>query len=244
MHRFYADGNCVPDGQAFLSPEDTGHALRVLRMRPGDPLELLCGEKRFSALLGELSGDRLTAAVLKELPSAEPKLKVTLYQGLPKADKMELIVQKATEAGIFSVVPVLMERCVSRPDAKDSVKKRERWQKIVREAGKQSGRSMIPEVTLPVRLSDLPDLFRAHDAVIVPWEDQDGYGPKAFSAEHPEIRSLGIVIGPEGGIDAKEIAVLTAAGCIPVTLGPRILRTETAGLAALCAMMCLYGEME
>lgn len=244
MHRFYADGAVSSEGRALLSAEDTSHALRVLRMHAGDALELMCDGKRYSAVLETETGAQLSARILQELPSAEPALKVTLYQGLPKADKMELIVQKATEAGITSVVPVMMERCVSRPDAKDSVRKQERWQKIAREAGKQSGRSLIPEVTLPVKFSDLPQLLKRHDAVAVPWEDQEGNGPKAFAAAHPEIRSLGIVIGPEGGIDPKEIAVLTETGCIPVTLGPRILRTETAGLAALCAFMCLYGEME
>ena len=243
MHRFYAEGS-LQDNRALLSPEDTAHALRVLRMHSGDPLELMCDGKRYSAVLDNDQDDRLFAVIREELPSTEPSIAVTLYQGLPKSDKMELIVQKTTEAGISSVVPVLMERCVSRPDAKDSLKKQERWQKIAREAGKQSGRCRIPEVNLPVRLSDLPGLLKAHDAVIVPWEDQDGFGPKAFVSKMPDIHSLGIVIGPEGGIDSKEIAFLTANGCIPVTLGPRIFRTETAGLAALCAVMCLYGEME
>lgn len=244
MHRFYADGTVTADCRAFLSPEDTVHAIRVLRMRPGDPLELMSDGKRYSAVLDSESGSRISVTVTGEIASAEPALKVTLYQGLPKADKMEWIVQKATEAGISAIVPVLMERCVSRPDAKDAKKKQERWQKIAREAGKQSGRSLIPEVASPVRLNDLSDMFCKHDAVIVPWEDQSGYGPKAFAAEHTDIRSLGIVIGPEGGIDAKEIDFLKKYGCRPVTLGPRILRTETAGLAALCAIMCLYGEME
>lgn len=244
MHRFYADGSVSSDGQAFLSGDDTTHALRVLRMRPSDPLELLWNGKRYTAILGEEINGRISVNITGEIDSAESALEVTLYQGLPKADKMDWIVQKVTEAGIFSIVPVIMDRCVSRPDVSDFTKKQSRWQKIVREAGKQSGRSLIPEVSIPVRLNELPDLLQKHDAVIVPWEDQKGYGPKAFVSEHPDIRSLGIVIGPEGGIDASEISFLKNSGCTPITLGPRIFRTETAGLAALCAIMCLYGEME
>lgn len=244
MHRFYANDIGIIEGFACLTDEDTSHALRVLRLKIGDPIELMCNGIRYAAELAESENGTARVRILTEIPSAEPSLRVTLYQGIPKSDKMDLIVQKATEIGIHSVVPVLMDRCVSRPDPADFDRKCERWQKIAREAGKQSGRELIPEIQSLTRLSSLSSLFATHDAVIVPWEDQEGYGPKAFASDHPDLHSLGIVIGPEGGISASEIETLKHYGCHPITLGPRILRTETAGLAALCAIMCLYGEME
>ena len=244
MHRFYANDAGIDKGYAYLTDEDTLHAFRVLRLKPGDAVELMCNGIRYTAEIAASEAGPAKVRILSEIPSAEPSLRVTLYQGIPKSDKMDLIVQKATEIGIHAIVPVMMERCVSRPDPADLARKCDRWQKISREAGKQSGREQIPDILEPVRLSGLPRLFSGHDAVIVPWEDQKGYGPKAFVSEHPDIRSLGIVIGPEGGISAGEIDILKQGGCRPITLGPRILRTETAGLAALCAIMCLYGEME
>lgn len=244
MHRFYANDLGISDGFAYLNNEDTTHAFRVLRLKIGDPVELMCNGIRYAAELTESDNNSARVRILTEIPSAEPSLRVTLYQGLPKSDKMDLIVQKATEVGVHAIVPLLMDRCISRPELADFNRKRERWQKIAREAGKQSGRELIPEIHSLARFSSLSSLFSAHDAVIVPWEDQKGCGPKTFTSDHPDLKSLGIVIGPEGGISASEIEALKHLGCCPITLGPRILRTETAGLAALCAFMCLYGEME
>ena len=261
-----------------LSQEDARHARTVLRLCPGDQVEALCPEGRFAAVIRTLDADGGTLEIVRSLPDTEPRLRVTLFQGLPKADKMEWIVQKATELGADRIVPLRMARCVVRMDEKDAVKKRERWQKIAREACKQSGRRLIPEVCLPVSLPALPPLLKTLDLTIAPWEtyfvrdplqrersqnsqpkeDCSFAGPVgdnvniavghpgllAVRQTYPEISSLGIIIGPEGGIEQEEMKTLTAFGCLPVTLGRRILRTETAGLAALSALMCLYGEME
>ena len=244
MHRFYADPeNCV-DNIVSLPEEDARHACTVLRMKPGQPAEIFMGGNRWFAEMLFVSPKDVRLRLLSPLPSTEPSVFVTLYQGLPKSDKMDLIMQKAVELGVSRIVPVLMERCVSRPDPKDSARKLERWRKIVREAGKQSGRCLVPEVsdilTLKQVLQD-PDLPEVN---IVPWESAEGIGPLSFSKSHPVLSSIGIMIGPEGGIDPDEISLLQASGFIPVTLGKRILRTETAGLAAVSAIMCLYGEMD
>ncbi|MBR5960669.1 MAG: 16S rRNA (uracil(1498)-N(3))-methyltransferase [Clostridia bacterium] len=244
MHRFYVDSeNCVDD-VVTLSDEDARHACVVLRMKPGQEAEIVVDGVRWSAEMLSVSPRDVRLKLLSVLPSTEPSLSVTLYQGLPKSDKMDMIMQKAVELGVTRIVPVLMERSVSRPDPKDSARKLERWRKIVREAGKQSGRCLIPRVsgilTLKEVLSD-PDLPSVN---IVPWENTDGFGPLAFRNAHSALSSLGILIGPEGGIDQEEISLLQSSGFIPVTLGKRILRTETAGLAAVSAIMCLYGEME
>lgn len=244
MHRFYADERGIADGIAHLPKEDAVHAARVLRMKPGDEAELFCGGARYLAEMDAFTADDVTLRILRELPSTEAGLRITLYQGLPKADKMELIVQKACELGAARVVPVAMSRCVVKLDGKDAAKKQERWQKIAREACKQSGRCVEMEVAMPLAIKQLPAALAAHDAAIVPWEDAHQVSLTAFRAAHPDVRDLAIVIGPEGGMSQEEVDLMSGVGCVPVTLGPRILRTETAGLCAVSALLCLYGDME
>ena len=243
MHRFYADENRLLVGLAYLTPEDARHALRVLRMEPGDQAEIFLNGGRFLGEISEISGEDVALRLVSELPSTETRLRVTLYQGLPKADKMELIIQKAVELGAEAIVPVAMSRCVVRLDERDGRKKQERWQKIAREACKQSGRCLMPQIEAPIPFRELLKRLSTHDAAIVPWEDARGYSLNLFHQEHPDIASLAVVIGPEGGMSAEEIKAMEQTGCLPVTLGPRILRTETAGLATISALMCLYGEM-
>ena len=244
MHRFYADDRGVTGETAFLCEEDAHHAIRVLRMKPGEGCELFAGGRRFSGEVASIGDGAVQVRITGELPSTEPRLRVTLYQGLPKADKMELIVQKSVELGACAVVPVAMSRCVVQLDAKDGRKKQERWQKIAREACKQSGRCEMMQVTEPISFRQLLARLPEHGASIVPWEDARGYSLARFHAEHPDIADLAIVIGPEGGMSGEEIDRMKGAKCCAVTLGPRILRTETAGLCAMSALFCLYGDME
>ena len=243
MHRFYADKNRLAVGTAYLTQEDARHATRVLRMNPGEQAEVFLNGGRFLGEISEITGDDVVLRLVSELPSTEARLRVTLYQGLPKAEKMELIIQKAVELGAEAVVPVAMSRCVVRLDQRDGQKKQERWQKIAREACKQSGRCLMPRVDAPIPFRELLKRLPNHDAAIVPWEDARGYSLNQFHREHPSIASLAVVIGPEGGMSPEEVAAMQQTGCLPITLGPRILRTETAGLAAVSALMCLYGEM-
>ena len=243
MHRFYADDRGVTGESAYLCEEDARHATRVLRMREGEACELFAEGKRFSGEIASI-GEGVEVRILSELPSTEAKLRITLYQGLPKADKMELIVQKSVELGACAVVPVAMSRCVVQLDAKDGRKKQERWQKIAREACKQSGRCEMMQVEAPISFKQLLAKLPQHQAAIVPWEDARGYSLARFHEEHREITDLAIVIGPEGGMSEDEIARMKEASCQSVTLGPRILRTETAGLCAMSALLCLYGDME
>ena len=244
MHRFYADDRGVNGDMAFLCEEDARHATRVLRMKPGEGCELFADGKRFSGEILSLDNGEVEVRITGEMPSTEAHLRITLYQGLPKADKMELIVQKSVELGACAVVPVAMSRCVVQLDAKDGRKKQERWQKIAREACKQSGRCEMMQVTEPISFKQLLSRLAEHEAAIVPWEDAREYSLALFHQEHPGVTDLAIVIGPEGGMSEDEIARMKEASCQSVTLGPRILRTETAGLCAMCALFCLYGDME
>ena len=243
MHRFYAEPG-VTGPNVPLCEEDARHATRVLRMKLGESCEMFVDGKRYAAEIAAMGESGVQALLLRELPSTEAKLRITLYQGLPKADKMELIVQKSVELGAACVVPVAMSRCVVQLDAKDGRKKQERWQKIAREACKQSGRCEMMQVAEPISFKQLLAKLAEHQAAIVPWEDARGYSLAKFHAEHPDITDLAIVIGPEGGMSEEEIARMKEASCQSVTLGPRILRTETAGLCAMSALLCLYGDME
>ncbi len=244
MHRFYPEPSLRDENTEYLTREDAHHALKVLRLHTGDRVEIVSDSCPWIAEIAEAQENRVALRKLEPLPSTEPVLQITLYQGLPKADKMDWIVQKSTELGVTRIVPVLLSRCITRIAPEDRARKTERWQKIAREAGKQSGRCVIPSVECPVTLQALLKGPFLSSVNVVPWEEAQSFGPLAFHRTYPDPRSMGIMIGPEGGITTEEIALLTAAGFIQMTLGKRILRTETAGLAVLSALMCLYGEME
>lgn len=242
MHRFYIEEGSMADGTARLTPEDARHALRVLRLQPGDACEVFAQGSRFDAVLDAVSGEEVTLRLLAEKPSTEPRLRVTLYQGLPKADKMELIVQKAVELGAARIVPVAMSRSIVKLDGKDAEKKRERWQRIAHEACKQSGRCLEPVVETPISSRELLRRLPDHALALVPWEDARHLTLKSVHVSHADALDAAIVIGPEGGMSAEEVGQMEALGALPITLGPRILRTETAGLCTLAGMMCLWDE--
>ena len=244
MHRFYADPMLSDERCFFLNADDTVHAVKVLRMQQGDRAEIISGGQRFLAAVESTAGDRTEFLPVSLLPSTEPTVSFTLFQGLPKGDKMDWIAQKATELGAVRIVPVFFSRCIVRLAAKDARKKQERWQKIAREAGKQSGRCIIPEISPVCPVSNLNTHFSLCDKIVVPWEECVEGGPLSFCRNNPGLSSLGIVIGPEGGISADEMNGFLKYGCKAITLGKRILRTETAGLASMSVFFGLYGEME
>lgn len=247
MHRFFADENGIDHGTACLNVEDSRHALRVLRLAMGNEIELVCAPGRYLAQIAGETDGLVQVKILQALRQTEARTQVTLYQGLPKADKMEMIAQKTTELGVYAIRPVAMERCVVKLEGKDAGKKVERWQKIAREAVKQCARVTVPEVLEPKKLTQLEEELKQLDVLIVPWEDaRDGSIRQALAPfEGREALRVGILIGPEGGISGQEAHWLAEnAGAKLVTLGPRILRTETAGLCALTMVMAFRGEME
>ena len=247
MHRFFADENGIQNGTARLNAEDSRHALRVLRLDVGDEVELVCEPTHYLAGIAVIEDGIVTVAIRGELRPTEARTRVTLYQGLPKADKMEMIAQKTTELGVYAIRPVAMERCVVKLEGKDAPKKIERWQKIAREAVKQCARTSVPEVLEVKRLAQLQEEFAQLDALIVPWEEaRDGSIREVLApyAGKEGVR-VGILVGPEGGISQREAVWLAEnANAKLVTMGPRILRTETAGIAAVTMVMAYMGEME
>ena len=246
MHRFYVERPAAAGELAVLSPEESAHAARVLRLRPGEEIVLLDGQALWSAKLEVVNDRACEARVLEALLSPEPCARVTLIQGLPKSDKLDWIVQKATELGAWTLWPVEMARCVAR-GGKDS--RRERLSRIALEAAKQSGRAHVPQIetahsfrqALEALKNDPPDLL------LTAWEEEHAMpmsrAVAGFVAERGLPGRVAIVIGPEGGIAPEEWEALRALGAVSVTLGPRILRTETAGLCALSVLWAALGEM-
>ena len=244
MNSFYIEGTGAVNATASLLPEEARHACQVLRLRAGEAVYAVdAAGKRFAAEIAEISKTGCAVLLREELSDNEAPVRITLYQGMPKADKLDFIVQKATELGAAYVSPVKMERCVVKLDEKDGEKRRERLEKIAREAAKQCKRANAPEILPPQTWKQLAARMRAHDLLLAPWEDATGYGMRAARQEFPDAKDIGIVIGPEGGISAEEAAALTELGARIVTLGPRILRTETAAVAACTMAMLLWGDI-
>ncbi len=241
MHRCWldADSPLTIGETAALSRQESDHMLKSLRMKPGDAVQLIASQRLYGGEIAAVEDGNVLVRALEELPSPESAVKVTLWQGLPKSDKLEWIVQKATELGAYQVLPVEMARSVARMTDKDDTK-RERLSRIALEAAKQAGRAHVPQVLPAMRFQDA--LRELKDAAYVAWEEADSPRlSEAVAMDQP--KEITLIIGPEGGITAEEIKLLTAAGAKPVTLGRRILRTETAGLCALALTMAALGEM-
>lgn len=237
--RFFGESG---DGCAVITGDDAKHISTVLRMKSGE-LVVLCDNRETDCLCEIVSADK-ELVELQVLDSrhndAEPNIHITLYQCLPKSDKMDFIVQKAVELGAYKIVPVLSKRCVSRPDSKTAAKKILRWQKIAEEAAKQCGRGHIPEVGELTELRTALRNFPESDTGILLYECG---GEKLGSIIPDGVKSIGIFVGSEGGFEEEEAALAASCGVKPGTLGARILRCETAPLAALSILMNLTGNI-
>ena len=230
MRRFFCES--ITNATAVLTGDDAHHISRVLRMKTGDALSLCDGAgHEFDAVITTISQDAVVCALGERRESAaESPVHVTLFQCLPKTGTMELIVQKCTELGVFSVVPVQSARCVVVP-GKDYDKKRERYNRVALEAAKQSRRAMIPQV-LP--LTELKKIdVQAFDLFLVAYEDENTVSLKQALRAANSPGTIALLIGPEGGLEEDEVRQLVQAGAVSVSLGKRILRTETAGMAML-----------
>ena len=239
MPRFFIDGTA--DGRAYIAGADALHIAKALRMRPGEALTLCDGKGTdFEGVLETVTDRQVTVRITVSRPSqAEPTRAVTLYQGLPKGDKMDWIVQKAVELGVTAVVPVATRRSVARLEGKAD-KKQERWQRIAAEAAGQCGRGILPAVERPLSWNQALSRLSGEPALVF----YEGGGRPLRELVTPSTRRLSVFVGPEGGFDPEEIDAIRRQGGGVATLGPRILRCETAPLAALTLLMHLSGNME
>ena len=242
MHHFFVRPEQISGKEAYIEGPDWNHAANVLRVRPGEQVLLSVGEDwNYLCTVREVdrAGQRILLSVLEENQDVrELPVKISLYQGLPKSDKMELIIQKAVELGAARVVPVETARCVVKLDRKKAEAKRARWQAISESAAKQSGRSVIPEIAMPMKYAAALKEAADSDVRLIPYENAEGMERtrKILESVRPG-QKIAVFIGPEGGFEETEIRQAEEAGFEAVTLGKRILRTETAGFVVLSLLM-------
>lgn len=251
MQRYFIPPGQLTETEAIVTGDDAHHIVNVMRARPGDSIIVSDGVSREArAVLTEIGKSRVAASVAEALPmTAEPVIHVTIAQSLPKGDKMETIIQKGTEIGAVRFVPFLSERTVVQYDDKKETKRLERWRKVAKEAAEQAHRNRIPAVEPPLAWERLLQSAREADAAFFCYEKETDSTLKEALRQAIAARggaagmSAFLIVGPEGGFSEREAQEARQAGCVPVKLGARILRTETAGMVGLTCLLYEAGEM-
>ena len=245
MPKFFVNEEQIQKEDVKVIGNDVKHIKNVLREKVGNEL-IICNtsnKKDYLCKIEEISEEYIKCKIEKELENnSESNIQVTIMQGLPKADKMEFIIQKAVELGVYDITPVEMKRCVVKLNEKDKSKKVERWQKISEVAAKQSGRDIIPHINNVINIKNMYELIPKYDIVIVAYENEQN---RTLKEQLKQIKEkykegkikIGIVIGPEGGLEENDVEQLENNGAKIVTLGKRILRTETVALNVLSIIM-------
>lgn len=245
MPRFFVTRSQVQNDEIVIQGNDVNHIKNVLRMSPGDELSLSDGEGMdYFCKIKSIEREEVRLSIENSWISyVELPVKLYLFQGLPKGDKMELIIQKAVELGAFEIIPVRTKRAIVKLDDKKEAKKIARWQQIAESGAKQSGRGLIPEIKSVMGFSEALAYAKSLDAALIPYEKAEGIQKtREIVRGLKGKKSVGIFIGPEGGFDEKEVEEALKMGVVPVTLGRRILRTETAGLTMLSILMFEFEE--
>lgn len=240
MYHFFVDDSNISQNEIIITGKDVNHIKNVLRLKENDKILISNGQdKDFYCIISKINNDEVVTlidSVLEE--SNELPSKICLFQGLPKNDKMELIIQKAVELGVYEIIPVAMKNCVVKLDAKKEASKIKRWEAISESAAKQSKRCIIPSIHNVLSFKEAVEYASTLDVNIVPYENQKGIEEtRRVVGNIKRGQSVGIFIGPEGGFDDKEIEEVLSKSFIPLTLGRRILRTETAGMAMMSILM-------
>lgn len=245
MYRFFVEEHQIEPTRIRITGSDVNHIRNVLRMKPGEEILVSAqGKLEYRCRIEELGEEEVTAVILYAMESdLELPADIYLFQGLPKGDKMEFIIQKAVELGVHEVIPVASRRCVVKLDEKKARNKTARWQGISESAAKQSKRMIVPEVHPVMNFTEALQYAKKLDLILVPYELAKGisHTRELFASIRPG-QSVGIFIGPEGGFEEEEIRQAVDAGAMPITLGRRILRTETAGMTVLSILMYLMEE--
>ncbi|QLY78666.1 16S rRNA (uracil(1498)-N(3))-methyltransferase [Clostridium intestinale] len=244
MHKFFTPKELFYENEARILGEDVKHIYRVLRLEEGEKVVInnLQGEE-FLGKIAEITKTEVKIVIDEKLEvNNESPLEVYLFQGLPKAAKMDLIVQKGTELGFKEITPIITERVDVK--LKGEFKKLDRLERIALEASKQSKRTFIPKINSPISFKELEEELKLMDLVVVPYENAENFGVKALVRSiDKSVKKLGIIIGPEGGFEEEEIEKLKDNGAYIVTLGPRILRTETAGFVCGSLLQYEFGDL-
>lgn len=241
MYHFFVEPEAIIDKEITITGKDVNHIKNVLRMKPGEEISVSTKDSsaEYRCIVKEINDCAVTCdlAFIKEEGNELPS-KIYLFQGLPKSDKMELIIQKAVELGAFEIIPVEMKRCVMKLDPNKAINKIARWQAISEAAAKQSKRTIIPEISMPLSFKAAIKKAKDCDVKLVPYEMADGMDKtRTLLSNIAPGQSIAIFIGPEGGFDQTEIDLATSEGFEIITLGKRILRTETAGMVVISVLM-------
>ncbi len=242
MHKFFVDKEFILNDIATITKEDVRHIYKVLRLNIGEKIIIndLNGIEYFGEII-EITKEYVKVKLLEKLNiSNEPSVKIHLFQGIPKSSKMDFVIQKCSEVGVSEFTPIFTKR-VELKDV-DEIKKSKRWQKIAEEASKQSKRTFIPKVNPPINWEDFLKKLREFSMIIVPYEEEKGFGIKNLLRDQ-EFSYIALVIGPEGGFERREVDELKKIGAHMVTLGKRILRTETAGCIASAFILYELSDM-
>lgn len=241
MHRFYVEENQISEEEIRIFGSDVNHIKNVLRMKENEKIIICNGQgKDFQCIISQISSEEIIVKVVSVMESnTELGVKIHLFQGLPKKDKMELIIQKAVELGVYEVIPVMTKRTIVKlEEKKKTQKKLERWQSIEASAGKQSARGMIPQIRMPMTYQEALNYAATLDYNMIPYEKAENIDNTRMVIKDVKFKnSIGIFIGPEGGFEEDEIKRAIALDMKPITLGRRILRTETAGFTILSIIM-------
>ena len=235
MYQFFVEEAQISEKEIRIEGSDVNHMKNVLRMKFGEKIRISSDTGRnFYGAVSELTDEFVLVTILEELEeNTELPNKIYLFQGLPKSDKMELIIQKAVELGVYEIIPVSMKNCVAKLEEKKVTSKIARWQEIAKSAAKQSKRSLVPKVQMPMSYKLAIEKAKELDLFFVPYENERGMqATRDALSQIQKGESIGIFIGPEGGFEESEIETIESIGGKSVSLGPRILRTETASLVA------------
>ena len=239
MYNFFVERSQFYNHTVDIKDENFNHIKNVLRMKIDDELIVSCKEtgNSFLCKISEIGDNKIVCKIIEERESTEPKVEVTLFQGIPKSDKMELIIQKTVEVGINKIYPVEMKFCIGK--IKDN-KKITRWQTIAEAAAKQSKRNIIPTIENLISFKEMAEVLKEYDLALVAYENEEKTNIKEVLQQNPDTKKIAIIIGPEGGISKEEVESLVSNGTKEVSLGKRILRTETASISMLSMIMYQY----
>ena len=245
MPRFFVKNNQINNDKITIIDEDVKHIKNVLRKQIGDKIEV-CNQDTGNSYKCEIeiiAENEIETKIIEEQKNIQEKIKVDIYQGLPKSDKMELIIQKSVELGVYDIIPIEMKRCVVKVNEKDKQKKLQRWQKISEVAAKQCGRNIIPKIKPILNLKNICNMLKEYDIVLLAYEKEEKITIKQELNNIKENLNnnskfkIAVIIGPEGGISTEEVELLQKNGAKSITLGKRILRTETVALNVLSVIM-------
>lgn len=238
MHKFFVEDSQINNNQIFINNDDYNHIVNVLRMKKEDIILVTTksSKETFSCKIEEINSSEVICSILKrDDKNVELKVNIDLFQGLPKADKMEYIIQKCVELGVHKITPINMKYCIAK--IKDEDKKNIRWNKISEVAAKQCKRNVIPKIEKSINMSTLYNEIKKYDLAIVAYENEENITLKEILQASSSIKNVAVIIGPEGGISLDEIEKLKESGAKIISLGNRILRTETAPIALLSMMV-------